>query len=166
MSEYGYEASEKIPIWPYERYGLSRKGTEPVARPMGIPWRKYSKTSSRKLRRSLRGRLWKVVFVWTGVWGTIGSLSREKLVRDISWAVLSAEVSEEGVSLLRISMLLFILPFARPFDPVATVRFALERRFERVAFLRVIECDVMIGIACVNFVLIESRTEVGYYGVE
>lgn len=51
----------------------------------------------------------------------------------------------EGVSLLRISMLLFILPFACPFDPVETVRFALERRFERVAFFRVIECYAMIG---------------------
>lgn len=84
------------------------------------------------------------MFVWIGVCGT-RSLSREKLGRDISWAVLSAEVSAEGVSLLRISILLFILPFARPFDPVETVRFALERRFERVACLRVIECCVMVG---------------------
>jgi hypothetical protein len=63
LSEYGYEAREKIPIWPYERYGLSKKGTEPVARPMGIPWRKYSRTRRRKLRRSLAGRSLKVVFV-------------------------------------------------------------------------------------------------------
>lgn len=51
----------------------------------------------------------------------------------------------EGVSLLRISMLLFIFPFARPLDPVETVRFALERRFEMLAFLRVIEWSVIVG---------------------
>lgn len=72
-------------------------------------------------------------------------MSRENEGRDISWAVLSAEVSVEGVSLLRISMLLFIFPFARPLDPVEIVRFALERRFESVAFLRVIECSFIVG---------------------
>lgn len=79
------------------------------------------------------------MFVWVGVCGTNGgSLSREKLGRDMSWAVLSAEDSAEGVSLLRISMLLFILPFTCPFDPVATFRFGLERRLVMFAFLRVI----------------------------
>lgn len=92
-----------------------------------------------KLRRSLGGRSWKVVFVWIGVCGANGgSLSREKLGRDMSWAVRSAEDSAEGVSLLRISMLLFILPFVCPLDPVATLRLGLERRLERFAFLRVI----------------------------
>lgn len=49
FSEYGYAASEKTPMAEYETTFLSRNGTEPCARPMGMPWRKYSNTRSRKL---------------------------------------------------------------------------------------------------------------------
>ena len=52
FSEYGYAASEKTPIAEYETTFFSKKGTEPCARPMGIPWRKYSNTRSKKLRWS------------------------------------------------------------------------------------------------------------------
>src|SRR5205085_5747063 len=40
LREYGYIANEKIPICPYDRYCLSKNGTDPDANPIGIPWRK------------------------------------------------------------------------------------------------------------------------------
>lgn len=69
---------------------------------------------------------------------TGGSSSRVKLGRDMRRAVRSADDSAEGVSRLRISML-FIVPFAWPFWPVAIRRLCLERRLERLAFFRVID---------------------------
>ena len=120
-----------------------------MARPMGTPCKKYSTTSNRKFRRSLGGRFWKLVVVIVGVPGpgtTGGSWSKEKDGRDIRRAVRSAEVSVDGVSRLRISILLFMAPFAWPFWPVATFKLGLERRLERVADLRVIEmCPVLLN---------------------
>jgi hypothetical protein len=59
------------------------------------------------------------------------------------------------------------LPFARPFDPVATFRLGLERRFEMLAFLRVIESYVMVGRDCLRQLRpdwIEDRS--WYYDIE
>lgn len=66
-------------------------------------------------------------------------MSREKLGLDMTRALRSAEDSVDAVSRLRISMLLFILPFAWPLELVASFKLGLERRFDRETFLRVIE---------------------------
>jgi len=87
FSEYGYEANEKTPIWLYDRYGFSRKGTDPKASPIGMPCRKYSRTKRRKFLRSCLGRSKKLAFGFgeVGVGGT--SSSRLKSSRFIKCAV-------------------------------------------------------------------------------
>lgn len=93
FNEYGYDANVKTPICPYERCCFRRKGTDPDAKPMGIPCRKYKSTNSRKFRLSCRGRSKKLEFGF-GVRGVGGSLSRLKLSVLMRWAVCEAAVGE------------------------------------------------------------------------
>jgi hypothetical protein len=58
FKEYGYDAKLKIPIWPYDICSFKRKGTDPVAKPIGMPCRKYKSTSNVKFFRSCKGN-WK-----------------------------------------------------------------------------------------------------------
>lgn len=48
FNEYGYAAREKTPIDEYETTLFNRNGTDPAANPIGMPCRKYSKTSNKK----------------------------------------------------------------------------------------------------------------------
>jgi hypothetical protein len=52
------------------------------------------------------------------------------------------------------------LPFAWPFDPVASLRLGLERRLERLAFLRVIEVAYSVDVG------VRVCVEVGWYQVK
>lgn len=110
FSEYGYDANEKTPICPYDKCGFNKNGTDPVARPIGIPCRKYNTTNSKKFRLSVCGRFWKLVVARPGVCGVTGiegSSSRVKESRDMR-RFARVEEDSGGVSRLRISMLLFI----------------------------------------------------------
>lgn len=104
-----------------------------------MPCKKYNTQRSMKFRRSLAGRLWKLVVVRAGVCGVTGGFSsRVKSWRDIRREAWSEEDSGE-VSLLRISMLVFMSPLAWPlwFWPVASLRVGLERRFVTFRFMGV-----------------------------
>lgn len=94
LSEYGYDASEKTPICPYERCCLSRKGTDPEANPIGIPCKKYRSTRSKKFLLSCLGKSKKLEFGFgvMGVWG--GSSSRVKLSLLRRLAVCEAVVGD------------------------------------------------------------------------
>ena len=75
---------------------MSRKGTEPAARPMGMPCRKYNRTRRRKLRLSCSGRSEKPVEAASDEAWVVGegtSWSSEKDERPIRLAVWAAGLS-------------------------------------------------------------------------
>src|SRR5690606_25120783 len=98
-------ARVKMPISLYDMWFLSRNGTDPMARPMGMPCKKYSSTRRLKFLWSCNGSSKKPWLLCVGVLGT-GS-SREKDSRDTRLSVRFEESS--GAALRRISTLLFIL---------------------------------------------------------
>lgn len=73
---------------------MSRKGTDPLASPKGIPCKKYKRTSKRKLRRSWDGSSQKPLPEGgcPGVVGVTGSSSTEKVLIPIRWAVCDDEL--------------------------------------------------------------------------
>ena len=83
FNEYGYDASENTPIWAYDKCFFNKNGTDPVASPMGIPCKKYNRTSSRKFLLSCRGRSKKLEFGLDvkGVGGSSFSVKLSRLIK-------------------------------------------------------------------------------------
>lgn len=118
---------------------MRRNGTEPIAKPIGTPCRKYNSTSSKKFRLSCTGKSLNVVPDRPGVRG-VGGGSSSKVKSDL-FITLDECVDVESIeeaSFLRISMCECMSPFAWPLARVATFRSCrLERRLGELC-LRVI----------------------------
>ena len=87
-------------------YGFSRKGTEPVASPIGTPCRKYNKTSRPKFLLSDMGSSKKPWLFMVGVFGTWSSKVKDS--RAIRLEVTTGDSIEAFLRLY--STLLFMLP--------------------------------------------------------
>ncbi len=105
-----------MPISPYDMWPLSRYGTDPVASPIGTPCRKYSSTSSPKLRRSSTGSSRNPWLFIRGVSGTPSSSENDS--RDMRFSVTAAESPCWWLPCLpRYSTVVFISRLVPPLPP-------------------------------------------------
>lgn len=98
---------------------LSRKGTEPIARPIGMPCKKYNRTSNKKLRWSFLDSSEKPLDCSSPSLPSSGTSSSnvklERCIRDAAWP--AGELRSMDPCLRRCSSILLIvaLLFACPF---------------------------------------------------
>lgn len=109
FSEYGYAAREKTPMAEYEATLFNKNGTDPMARPMGMPCKKYSNTSSKKFLWSFLDSSMKPAAELSSFSSSGISSSRLKLDRPISEATwLVGEVLSIEPCLRLCSIMLFM----------------------------------------------------------